>query len=159
MNALVQGVRPARTGGASVTKRRRLRALILATALMLGGCAQAPAPDASAAADALDRDGQAQWRGMLACADCDGIDTLLVLERAGARRRYTLVEAYLAPDGARFVEAGQWQREDGLLRLRSDDGGQRVYAPTADGGLQHRDARGRRLAGDAADDALMPVRP
>lgn len=159
MNALAERARTKRTGGRALTERRRLRTFALVAALALGGCAQAPAPDASAVADALDRDGQAQWRGMLACADCDGIDTLLVLERAGARRRYTLVEAYLAPDGARFVETGRWQRESGLLRLRADGGGQRVYAPAADGGLEHRDARGRRLAGAAADDALMPARP
>jgi hypothetical protein len=43
-----------------------------------------------------------------------------------------------------------------LLRLRSGNGGERVYARIADGGLQARDARGMPLPA-AADDVMMAV--
>lgn len=103
-------------------------------------------------------DGAVGWRGLLDCADCDGIETSLALSRAGERRDYLLVETYLTEDGGeRFIDRGIWRtQEAGLIRLRSEDGGERVFAVFADGRLQPRDGRGRRFAG-RDDDFLAPI--
>ncbi len=101
--------------------------------------------------------GHIQWHGRLACADCDGIETSLSLQRSGDDRNYTLTETYLAEEeGARFVESGRWQREQNLVRLLGNGGGTRVFALLADGRLQPRDGRGRRFP-PRDQDFLMPV--
>lgn len=95
---------------------------------------------------------------MLPCADCDGIESQLVLRRAGNASDYTLSEMYLVGEqGARFVEHGQWQQQRELLRLRGDGGSVRVYALLADGRLQQRDAHGKPLRLRREADTLMPV--
>jgi copper homeostasis protein (lipoprotein) len=101
-------------------------------------------------------DGRIEWEGLLPCADCDGIQTSLVLERSGDARRFSLVETYLAEDGARFIEAGQWRSRRGLLELQAEGGAHRVYGLLPDGRLQPRDARGRPYAGRQGD-FLVPV--
>lgn len=101
--------------------------------------------------------GGVQWRGLLACADCDGIDTVLSLQRRGEERSYTLTETYLTADGdVRFVDTGHWQRDRDLLRLQGLQGGRRVYALLADGRLQPRDGQGRRFQ-PRVHDFLLPV--
>ncbi|MCA1713768.1 MAG: copper resistance protein NlpE [Gammaproteobacteria bacterium] len=102
-------------------------------------------------------DGRIQWQGLLACADCDGIQTTLLLQRSGGDRSYTLTETYLADaDAVRFVETGDWRTEADLLRLLGTSGGVRVFAVLPDGRLQPRDGRGRRFA-SRGDDVLMPI--
>jgi len=102
-------------------------------------------------------DGRIQWQGWLACADCDGIQTTLLLQRSGDDRTYTLTETYLAAaDGARFVETGTWRTEADLLRLQGNSGEARIFAVLADGRLQPRDGRGRPFA-PRQDDVLVPL--
>lgn len=97
------------------------------------------------------------WRGVLACADCDGIDTHLTLERAGRPPRYRLLETYLLADtGERFHEEGAWRREGTLLRLQSDAGAPRTFAIESDGALTVRDRRGRPVPRGSR---LVPVEP
>lgn len=127
---------------------------------VLAGCG-GPSPPASDAAQPLqqlaDSDGRIEWSGTRACADCDGIDTQLVLLRAGSVRDYHLTEMFLAAgQGARFVEHGRWQRQADLLRLRGDHGSRRVFALLPDGRLQPRDDHGQLLP-PRADDFLLPV--
>ena len=106
---------------------------------------------------ATDDPGQLQWRGLLACADCEGIDTRLQLERADVPR-YELVELFLVRGGEeRFLERGRWSREGRLLRLQADDGAERVFAIEADGRLSMRDAGGAMPAGPGR--TLDPVTP
>lgn len=135
--------------------------LCLSLAGLLPACSRDAPPSGAAPAAALppfDGDGRIGWQGMLACADCDGIDTTLALSRSGERREYLLVETYLAQDGdARFVEQGRWRQQgDALIRLQAADGGERVYALQADGRLQPRDGHGRRFA-QRQDDYLTPM--
>ncbi len=132
--------------------------LCLSLAVLLPACTRdAPSPPAAAALPPFDGDGRIGWQGVLACADCDGIDTTLALSRSGDRREYLLVETYLTEDGGeRFVEQGRWRRQDALIRLQAVDGGERVYALQADGRLQPRDGRGRRFA-LRDDDFLTPL--
>lgn len=113
------------------------------------GGTQPPAPLQQA-------DGRIEWRGLSPCADCDGIETSLVLERSGDARRFILTETYLAPDGARFIDAGQWQSSPGRLDLEAEGGARRVYALLPDGRLQPRDPRGRRYSARQGD-FLVPV--
>ena len=97
------------------------------------------------------------WRGVLACADCDGIDTHLTLERSGMPPRYRMMETYLLADtGERFHEEGVWRRDGALLRLQSDAGAARTFAIEPDGALSVRDRRGRPSPGGSR---LAPVDP
>lgn len=124
---------------------------LLASACLLAACDQAPAPADAALPGIEQGDGRVEWRGMLPCADCDGIETLLVLERRGEAHRYDLVETFLAEEGgARFVDSGQWRMEGVRLSLEGEGGAARHYALLPDGRLQPRDARDRafRLRGD-----------
>jgi copper homeostasis protein (lipoprotein) len=109
--------------------------------------------------------GQLVWEGVLACADCEGIETRLVLDREGidpifgsghAQPRYELLETFLADDGGeRYREQGQWQREGRLLRLQAEAGGERVFAIEPDGRLSLRDGNGGEPGGAAR--LLAPV--
>ena len=139
--------------------RRVLRLCAWTLAATLAGChKQPPGPVPATATQArLDVDGEIQWRGAWACADCDGIDAQLVLRRAGDRNSYSLVETYRTGDrGARFVETGSWQREGTLLRLRGEGASTRVYALLADGRLEARDLHGAPLA-EASAAPMLPV--
>lgn len=128
--------------------------------LALASCGESPPADPPRAYDPRGTDGQGTlaWQGLLACADCEGIDTRLVLDRDGMQARYQLLETFIAgDDGDRFSEQGQWRRDGRLLRLQSDDGGRRVYAIEADGRLSLRDADGEAPPGAAR--LLDPVTP
>lgn len=136
----------------------RMAALVMA-ALLAAGCdgGRDQAGNRSPAAAQLESDGRIEWQAVLACADCDGIETVLVLDRAGEQRDYTLTETFLAEDGGdRFVEQGLWLRQDELIRLQSAGNGLRVFALLPDGRLEPRDHRGRRFS-PRPGDALLPV--
>ena len=107
----------------------------------------------------LAKDADLQWRGLLGCVDCDGIQTLLSLHQGGTGREFHLTEIYIAHDqGARFDDQGHWQRQADLLRLKGDNGSLRVYALLPDGRLQPRDGHGAVLSA-ASDDTLQLVTP
>lgn len=136
----------------------RLGSTLLAVVLA-AGCDQVTVDrgNRSPAAAQLEIDGRIEWQAVLACADCDGIETALVLNRAGDQHDYSLTETFLAADGGdRFVEQGQWQRDADLIRLHTANEGLRVFALLPDGRLEPRDRRGRRFA-PRDGDALVPV--
>jgi hypothetical protein len=134
----------------------RLRPCLWLLVFWLTGCERAAAP-AAPVGQVLPVDGRIEWEGLLACADCDGIQTQLSLLRNGDLRSYTLTETYLAEDGdTRFVDGGRWQRDGDLLRLRGDAGAIHVYAVLPDGRLQPRDGRGRAFT-PRDDDFLVPI--
>jgi copper homeostasis protein (lipoprotein) len=97
------------------------------------------------------------WAGVLPCADCDGLEVVLELQReAGAAGRYRQVESYLgAPEAADFELAGEWREE--ACRVGDAPGrcvlllesGQRWFRG-ADGTLQAVDADGRAVDPDSA---------
>lgn len=124
--------------------------------LCIAGCGGQAPQSASPAVTAAAGD-RIEWQGIVDCADCDGIQADLVLEQANGKRRYTLVENYIAGSSSqRFVEHGDWQRSAGLLRLHGDNASVRVYALLPDGRLQARDSHGEPLP-NATDEALLPV--
>lgn len=101
--------------------------------------------------------GTAEWRGTLPCADCEGIDTRLLLEQRDGERLYELVEVFVAADGdTRFDEAGHWSVDGVLLSLEPGEGGTRHYGLVRGGALQVRDARGRVYPG-REHDLLLPA--
>lgn len=128
--------------------------MIAALLAGLAGCERAP-PKPTVPLPALDAgNGRIEWRGVLPCADCDGIQTSLQLQRTGTQRGYRLIEIFVDGNtGARFVDSGHWLREGDLIRTVANDGSPRVYGLNADGALQPRDARGRAFA--QHDDALL----
>lgn len=132
-------------------------ALWLAPALLAACDRDRPPQPARSLPQLQQGNGRIHWQGLRACADCDGIQTALTLQRGAGGRNYTLIETYLAEgDGARFVETGNWRTESDLLRLQGDGGGARVFAVLPDGSLQPRDGRGRNFS-PSEDDVLVPV--
>ena len=145
---------------AATPMSRTLPLLLLAATFALAGCDRdaAPAtdgPDASAGPDAT-ADARAEaddfertWLGVLPCADCDGIQTRLQLQRDGDAQTYDLEETYLGADGeAVFTQAGKWVQEDGdgvSVHLDPDTPGGRRYALRADGSLDLLDSHGAPL--------------
>lgn len=123
--------------------------------LAAASCGREPVPLPGISGD----DGRVEWRGVAPCADCDGIDTRLLLERSGEDRRFLLVETYLADGGGtRFLDRGQWRQSAALLRLEGGDGSLRTYTVLDDGRLRASDWHGDALPGH--DDALLtPVMP
>lgn len=85
------------------------------------------------------------WQGLVACADCAGIDTRLRLERASdGTARYQLVEAFLDGGGAEYYrEEGRWERAGRILTLRAATGGVRRYRLDGEGRLLAADRTGR----------------
>ncbi len=111
---------------------------------MLAACGarQPPASEAR-----FSKEADLQWRGLLGCADCDGIQTRLLLHHGATGREFHLTEIYLAHDqGARFDDHGHWQLQADLLQLQGASGSLRVYALLPDGRLQPRDGHGAVLS-------------
>ena len=126
--------------------------------LALSGCGQ-DTPPARAPVDHAPAAGatRMEFRGRRPCVDCAGIEAWLQLEHGEGGARYTLVERYMGTGGERrFEERGHWGAEGDLLRLRSDEGGHRVYARMPDDSLHARASDGAPLAA-AADDVLTPT--
>lgn len=132
--------------------------VILAAILPLAACGPMPAADPAAASGTSDAGAATmEFRGQRPCVDCEGIDAWLQLEQDGEVRRYTLVERYLGAGGERrFEERGDWTAEGDLIRLRSDEGGLRVYARSQGHALQARASDGAPLPA-ARDDVMTAV--
>ncbi len=99
-----------------------------------------------------------EFSGERGCVDCDGIESWLRLEQSGKTQHYRMVEVYYGQDHERrFEDTGEWSTQGELLRLRSSQGGERVYARMDDGVLQGRGAHGQRITA-VDDDVLEPAR-
>lgn len=140
---------------------RPLRILLVLGALALVACGRDAPPQAEAgpetsgapsdAAPALGGDAERTWLGVLPCADCDGIQTRLVLRDEDGARRYLLEETYLGADGENvFVQEGEWSEETTALEgvdttvYRLDpEGPSRWFWVQPDGGLEMLEAEGR----------------
>ena len=120
---------------------------------------RAPAPDQRLPAiEPAAVDSALEFRGQRPCADCAGIDAWLSLQSGEGLQRYQLVERYRS-DGRdlRFEDEGDWTAQGDLLRLRSAQGGERVYVRQDDGSLQARGIDGAPLPA-LADEVLLPTR-
>ena len=131
---------------------------IAALVAALSACGRAPAPAGRTDQRADAPEVELAWQGVLACADCDGIDTRVRLQQGnGVVAQYQLVEAYMDGEGAEyFQETGRWRRDGRLLRLQSSQGGERLFAIDGAGNLVVVDRRGH-AAGPGH--RLSPVAP
>lgn len=78
------------------------------------------------------------YRGVIPCADCEGIQVTLSLEQGG---RYRLQERYLTDEHVENQQQGHWSRTAEKLVLVSDQGEKRYFRPR-DSGLEMTDANG-----------------
>lgn len=133
--------------------RRSLPCLVAALLCACGDASRAPAR----APDAFGTDEVLVWQGVVACADCAGIDTRLRLQRGrGTAAQYQLVEAFLDDAGAEyFREEGRWEREGAILTLHAQAGGVRRYRIEGDGALVAVDRAGEE-AGEGSSLAPVP---
>jgi len=140
------------------TSRTLLLTCWLIALAWLAGCDNAESPGAFGTAPVGNASGDVmEFRGQRGCTDCEGIEARLTLEQRGGERRYQLVEVYRALDRERrFEDQGQWQSNGDVLRLQSNDGGQRVYLVLPDNRLQAIDSRGRPLPA-IADEVMVPI--
>ncbi len=146
-----------RAGSSGIPWRAWAAVGAAASVLWLAGCDLRRAPGDADLPGLVSGDAALEWRGMRSCADCDGIETVLVLERAGGTQRFELIETYLAmPDSARFADTGAWSLDGQAVRLYADDGAQRHYALLRGGRLQPGDAEGRAFSRREAD-LLLPA--
>jgi copper homeostasis protein (lipoprotein) len=135
---------------------RTLALLVLATAA-LAGCGRSSDPDPASAEPgrttlAVTEDFERTWLGVLPCADCDGIQTRLVLRGEDGARRYLLEETYLGVEGDNaFVQEGEWTEETLALegvdtpvyRLDPQGPASRWFWVQPDGGLEMLEGPGR----------------
>ena len=137
---------------------RTLLTCLLSALGLLAGCNNAGSPGAFGTPPVGNAAGGVmEFRGQRGCADCQGIKGSLTLEQRGDERRYQLVEVYRGVDRElRFEDQGEWQSSGDLLRLKSTDGGQRVYRLLSDNRLQAADSRGRPLPA-IAEEIMIPI--
>lgn len=79
-----------------------------------------------------------QFKGIIPCADCEGIQVSLRLQQGG---RYSLNEKYLGTDNIQNHQQGRWTRTAEKLVLVSDRGEKRYFRPL-DSGLEMMDTQG-----------------
>lgn len=79
-----------------------------------------------------------QFKGVIPCADCEGIEVSLLLQQGG---RYSLNEKYLGSDNVQTRQQGRWSRTAEKLVLVSDQGEKRYFRPL-ESGLEMMDTHG-----------------
>lgn len=111
-------------------ERRGTGLIAGALALLLVGCttqppASGPAPAPETAVDSAHNsrnslDWAGVYRGVLPCADCEGIETVLVLNADGS---YVAQSRYLGKDGKVFASQGafNWDASGGVITLGGSD--------------------------------------
>lgn len=74
---------------------------------------------------------QQSWRGVLPCADCEGIETSLFLEKDGT---WVMNERYqgVRSEPSSFASYGVWARTADTLVLTDSKGEKAYYRPTGD---------------------------
>nr|WP_024965653.1 copper resistance protein NlpE N-terminal domain-containing protein [Pantoea sp. IMH] len=110
--------------------------VLLATLLagMLTGCQGRETVVAAQAPQAIAQ----TYRGVIPCADCEGIEVTLLLQQGG---EYRLNERYLGTDVTGDPQQGRWTRTAEMLVLVSDKGEKRYFRPR-DSGLEMMDTQG-----------------
>ena len=137
----------------------KMRVLGLIGLLALAACGrETPPPEPASPADAdtaqsseTAEDFERSWLGVLPCADCDGIQTRLVLRGENGARRYLLEETYLGVEGDNaFVQEGEWREEtiqlegvDTVVYRLDPQGPSRWFWVQPDGGLEMLEGEGR----------------
>lgn len=85
-----------------------------------------------------------QFKGVIPCADCEGIQVSLRLQQGG---RYSLTEKYLGSDNVQMQQQGRWSRTAEKLVLVSDRGEKRYFRPI-ESGFEMMDTQGNPIKSD-----------
>jgi len=111
--------------------------------------AEAPAaekqipPDGHNSRISLDWDGT--YAGMLPCADCDAVQTVLTLY---SNETFSRKVTYIGRDGRTFEDEGafEWSEDGGSISIDNIDGSRQKYL-VGEGFLLHLDRKGERITG------------
>ena len=135
-----------------------VRLTLVVLLLALAGCkpgaeqgAPATAGGGEQVVPAGAQDTERTWAGQLPCADCQGIDTRLVLRTEDGKRNYVLTETYLGGSGkTSFNRAGTWTElqykaggEPRVTYVLDPDKAAQHYALQPDGALELLGADGK----------------
>jgi len=139
--------------------RRQITAITFATiAFFLYGCdAEVPTPvvhqAASGHVSANSLDWQGRYSGVLPCADCPGIVTLLTLD---LDQSYRLSKYYLGKDDKLFERRGVfiWEEKGSVIHLQNSPDGPDRYQ-VGENILFQLDKQGKRISGDLAEDYIL----
>ncbi|HIF9340516.1 TPA: copper resistance protein NlpE [Photobacterium damselae] len=127
--------------------------LALAVGLFMVGCDQ-QASQPSAVVDQHNARNSLDWpgsyTGILPCADCSGIETILDIKADG---NYTLDETYQGKKDGHFVSSGvfTWNKAGNTISLKSADGKSDSNYFVGENRLFRLDKEGNRVAGPLAD--------
>ena len=144
-------------------RRAPVLAVVFALAIALPGCGGESSDPATAAPPAateptlapLPGDFRGEWRGLLPCSDCEGIEVELALDRGG-EARFVLVERYLgSAEAGEYRSEGAWSEDACTVagepaRCLHLQGPGLRWARYPDGSLAAIDGDGRLLDPDGA---------
>jgi heat shock protein HslJ len=93
------------------------------------------------------------YKGILPCADCEGISTKITLLSNGTFKRSM---TYLGKSDQKFYDNGnyEWNKDASTLTLTSSEGSVRQYE-IGDNSLYHLDNQGNRITGDLAENYML----
>lgn len=138
--------------------------LVLGIALILAGCGNSPSnsnnrnvpevqtlPDMHNARIALDYAGT--YRGVVPCADCEGIQTTLILTADG---KYQLQTVYLKKSEQVFEETGtyRWNDAGNTIRLEGMENAPNQYF-VGENMVFQLDLEGNRITGELAEKYIL----
>lgn len=137
-----------------------LTACLLASAALVSACAASPSSARNSshgthAQHAPVSDNLASWpgtyRGVLPCADCEGIETIVTLDANGS---YRMQEKYLGKNDQAFTQQGRitWNKAGADLTLEGDPPAR--YA-VKDNALTRLNTDGSPVTGDLASHYLL----
>ncbi len=131
--------------------------LALAVGLFMVGCDQ-QVSQPSAAVDQHNAQNSLDWpgsyTGILPCADCSGIETILDIKADG---NYTLDETYQGKKNGHFVSKGEfkWNKAGNTILLESADGKNDSRYFVGENRLFRLDKDGNRVTGPLADNYAL----
>ena len=97
------------------------------------------------------------YKGVLPCADCEGIETTINLKSDG---KFTRTLKYLGKEDGFFSDEGtfQWNESGSKITLSSGQGESQMYL-VGENALFHLDKEGNRITGDLSAKYTLPKNP
>ena len=114
------------------------------------GTADQPSTDSHVSRNALDWNGV--YSGTLPCADCEGIQTVLTLEKDGS---YSKETSYVGKSGEVFQQKGKFKWNDPGNRITLEDSSQTVTYLVEENRLTQLDKSGNKITGDLAERYIL----
>lgn len=97
------------------------------------------------------------YKGVLPCADCEGIETIINLKSDG---KFTRTLKYLGKEDGFFSDEGtfQWNESGSKITISSEKGESQMYL-VGENVLFHLDQEGNRISGELAEKYKLPKNP